>query len=119
MVHRRSVILLGALTAMLVACGGADERVPPVVDAPTDSAIDANAFCAICGADQICVQVFDGTCGQLSLTCAPRNPACVGNNCTAECMRWQCNNGDPNPFFRCDKGTCPGAAPGALGCQGP
>ena len=120
---RASVVVLGFVAVSAAACGGADERVPPVVDAatdaPIDSPIDGSAFCSTCGPDQICVQVFGGTCGQIALSCVPRNPACVGNGCTAECMRWHCNDGNQQQFFRCDKGSCPGAAPGALICRGP
>ena len=113
------------LLAALAACGGEDEVVPPSPDASLDAqgdAIptpDAAQFCDSCGADQICVQVFNGTCGQISLACEPRNAACVGDACSAGCMQWQCNDGADPPFFRCDVGACAGVAPGVLACYGP
>lgn len=120
----RLVVALATLAVPVLGCG-ADEAVPPVIDAivdgpfPDDASIDASAFCSTCGPTEICVQFFGGTCGEISLECQPRNAACPANACTPECMQWHCNHGEPNPFFRCDKGVCPGAAPGALICLGP
>jgi hypothetical protein len=134
-VHRLVAALAVALPAapptLAVAVGGlaaggcnSDEVVPP--DAPSsgcgdcDAPTDANDFCTTCGPDQICVQFIDGVCGQLSLRCEDRNPACAtGNACTPECMQWHCNNGDAQPFYRCDVGGCPVDVAGALHCYGP
>jgi hypothetical protein len=116
-------VLLAALAA---ACDGPDEQLPPnqpvdaaSIDVPIDVPTDANAFCTTCTADQICVQFLNGTCGQISLECVPRHATCAGPVCSPECMRWQCNNGSDNFFFRCDVAPCAVDAPGALHCYGP
>jgi hypothetical protein len=119
-----AAIAIGLLAA---ACAGDDEEDvdawvqddAPNIDASPDGPLDASALCATCGADEICVQFFDGTCGEISLACKPRHAACVGNACSAECMQWQCNAGSTDFFFRCDVGGCAGVAPGALACYGP
>ncbi|HVV82201.1 MAG TPA: hypothetical protein VHE35_03950 [Kofleriaceae bacterium] len=113
-----------ALAAALGACG--DQA------GPTDAAVDFDApidtpdppfdasVCGSCTPDQICVQTFGGTCGELSIACEPRNPACTGNACSPGCQQWQCNDGTDPPFFRCDEGSpCPGEDPYALHCYGP
>lgn len=112
---------LGLAIALAAGCD-ADERVP--TDGPSgcgdcDAPIDANDFCRRCDVDEICVQTFNGTCGQIGLACEPRNAACVGNACTPGCMQWQCNDGQDPPFFRCDVGGCPDEVAGALHCYGP
>lgn len=126
----RRFLLLGALA--LTGCAlddkdgedgkhDLDASIPDgaiILDAP-DIPPDVNPFCATCGPGTICVQFFDGVCGSFRLECQPRNEACLGNACSAECMRWQCNAGDETPFFRCDVAGCPGQVPGALYCYGP
>ncbi len=122
--HRRTCLIL-AFAALAAACDGSDEQLPPdqpvdaTVDVPIDVPIDANAFCSTCSADQICVQFLNGTCGQIRLECVPRNAACAGPVCSPECMRWHCNDGSENFFFRCDVAPCAVDAPGALHCYGP
>lgn len=122
--RRRAALATAAAVLGLAAC--ADDEAPKPTDAqdPDGCACDApgpdaSDFCLSCTAEQVCVQVFNGTCGQISLACEPRNAACVGNACTPGCMQWQCNDGDDPPFFRCDVGGCPGEVPGALHCYGP
>lgn len=109
------VLAAGSLTGL----GGCpDDEAPGAPDAAPGP--DANDVCLGCTADQICVQVLDGTCGQLRLACEARHPACAeGTACTAGCMQWQCNDGGDPPFLRCDVGGCPGEVPGALRCYGP
>lgn len=117
--------LLAPAAALLALAACSDEHRPDPdaasgcgdCDAPNDTPTSA---CDDCTPDQICVQVFNGTCGQISIACEPRNPACSdGTACTPGCMQWQCNDGGDPPFFRCDVGGCPDDVPGALHCYGP
>lgn len=115
------------MLAGLVALGACslpedgDDAPPPVDAGFFDTAIppDAPSLCSACGPNEVCVQVFNGTCGQISLACEERNPACAGPVCSPECQRWQCNDGNEQPFFFCSMATCPLEEPGALHCYGP
>lgn len=114
------------LIAFLAAACGADEHVPrdaavvdAAPDAPPDAGLDADERCAACTADQICVQKFNGTCGEFALECQPRNPACVGNACSPECNLWHCRDGGDAGILTCEAPPCAGQAPGALYCYGP
>ena len=114
----RALLTLASLAALAAGCNG-DETPTPDAAVGLDGDPDGPSFCASCGADEICVQTFDGTCGSIGARCEPRNPACQGNTCSPECMRWHCNGGNEQPFFRCDVATCPVEEPGALHCYGP
>lgn len=77
------------------------------------------APCATCGADQICVQRFDGTCGVIGFECQVRAPTCNGLEC-GTCDIPHCRE-DPNgPItFTCAAAPCGTEVPGALHCYGP
>ncbi len=114
----RIVLALGAVLAAGCGLDDKDGRGPAPLDASAFLP-DASGFCDQCADGEICVQVFDGTCGTLSISCQPRNAACPVDACTPDCMRWHCNGGMDPPFFRCDVGTCGTEVPGAFACYGP
>lgn len=117
----RAVLTLASLATLAALAAGCsdDESGTPDAGVALDGDPDGPSFCSTCGADEICVQAFDGTCGTIGARCEPRNPACQGNACSAECMRWHCNGGNEQPFSRCDVAGCPVEEPGALHCYGP
>jgi hypothetical protein len=115
-----TLTLVGALAA---ACGGDDEH---VIDASAafdsalaaDAAIDATGddACAACGEGTICVQRFDGTCGELFLGCVETAVVCPDNACSTECEDALCG-GAP---LQCQTRTpCGDEVPGAFTCYGP
>ena len=119
----------------LAACSGPDEHIPPPViidaevpllDGPAidasdaDVPVDADLRCMACGTDQICVQTFDGTCGELGLACQDRDPTCAtGTACTPDCDLHHCQASGDAGIFTCSAAGCPGEVAGALHCYGP
>ena len=114
----------------VAACAGPDEVVP--IDAPVavdaavvDTAIidtaltDADLRCSACGPTQICVQFWNGTCGDGHIECQDRGPGCTGNACSADCQFWHCGAADAGTVYQCGVASCPGDTPGALHCYGP
>jgi hypothetical protein len=88
----------------------------PAIDAPTD----ASALCSACTSSQICVQNFNGTCGDGHVECQPRVITCVGTGCSPDCDFWHCRGGaDAGSPYTCGMASCPGMAPNALHCFGP
>lgn len=120
---------VAALVLLAAACSGDDEKLPDArvapptdgaePDAPTDAGIDADLRCAACTASQICVQTFNGTCGEIRLECQDRDPSCTGTACSAECNLRHCQAGGDAGIFTCQAGSCAGEVPGALHCYGP
>lgn len=84
-----------------------------------ESGSEADAFCASCSPDEICVQHFDGVCGPPRLECMPRYAACdLADGCSAACDL-QCKRGDAqNPIGSCAS-SCPEQLDGVLACHGP
>jgi hypothetical protein len=130
----RSLLLSLSLMALLggAACAP-DESLPidapqdtaifdvPVIDGtPIDTPTDADTLCSACTASQICVQYFNGTCGDGHVECQPRVTACVGTACSPDCDFWHCRGGmDAGSPYTCGNSTCPGLATNALHCFGP
>lgn len=124
-------LVLAALVAVLCACGN-DEVIPidaptpidatvdtPPVDAIDATLIDADLRCGACTATQICVQFWNGTCGDGHIECQERGTGCVGNACSPECQFWHCGAADAGTPYQCGVASCPGDTPGALHCYGP
>ncbi len=114
--------LMLMMVLALGACLGEEE--PPIDAAqfgydPAPLPIDSNDACSACGVDQLCVQFFDGVCGELRVECQDRAAACTGTDCNA-CDLPHCRQ-DPNgPItFTCQAAGCPGELQGALHCYGP
>jgi hypothetical protein len=115
----RTTCLITTLLA-IAACG--DSEVPRLpIDAPA-APIDANLAdptCATCGANEICVQKFNGTCGRFATECQPRDPACTGTACSTACDVAQCRGGMDGGILTCFAAGCAGEDPAALHCYGP
>lgn len=125
--------VLIALVLVACACTGSDEAIP--IDAPVvidaaviDAAVidtatlDADVRCGACTSSQICVQYFNGTCGDGHVECQPRGAGCTGNTCSADCQFWHCGAADAGSVYTCFNGSCTFGepqAPGALYCYGP
>lgn len=97
---------------------------PPPIDAPMPidavdamEPVDAGA-CAACGANEICVQFFNGTCGDGHVECQTRGVDCTGNACSTECNFWHCGGADAG-IYTCSAAGCAGEVAGALHCYGP
>lgn len=75
--------------------------------------------CDACGVDQICVQRFDGTCGQIGVECQDRAAGCTGADCNS-CDIPHCRPDPSGPItFTCQAAPCGTEIPGALHCYGP
>jgi hypothetical protein len=94
-------------------------------EASSDLAADrgeAGTACAACGADELCVVSFDGTCHQLAARCAKKTAGCQTAACNTACNRDLCGVPDGGPIaFTCQSAACPGSNqfPGAMLCYGP
>ena len=103
------------------------------VETGTDAAIDAGipdcihidtpdpdpAPCTTCGADQICVQRFDGTCNVIGFECQIRAATCNSLDC-GTCDIPHCREDPSGPItFTCAAAACGQEVPGALHCYGP
>jgi hypothetical protein len=100
----RALAVLGGLLGGLAACGDSDAE-------PS-----GDAACAGCGADQMCLQLFDGTCGATT-RCVARNVgtvACKAATCDPACVQAYC--GLP---YQCGVSYCTGEAPSAFRCYSP
>ncbi len=124
-----SMIALTFATTLLAiaACGDSESPTRPIdapaqaIDAPAQ-AIDASLadpVCATCGANEICVQKFNGTCGRFATVCQPRDPACTGTTCSTACDVAQCREGMDGGILTCFAAGCAGEDPAALHCYGP
>ncbi|MCW5805279.1 MAG: hypothetical protein KIT31_23115 [Deltaproteobacteria bacterium] len=71
--------------------------------------------CLACGPETVCVQQYDGTCGERTF-CAPRLAECPGNACSEECQATYCGEGPLQCMTRIPCGT---ESPGAFTCYGP
>ncbi|MGN6106442.1 MAG: hypothetical protein ACTHU0_15155 [Kofleriaceae bacterium] len=70
--------------------------------------------CEACTPDQLCVQEFNGTCGQ-STSCVTRTTDCPSNACSPACEQAYC--GTP---YQCDyRPACGTESPLAFTCYGP
>jgi|GEM_PF-2491633 len=119
------------IVLMVAACGGADEAVPidaavdgavidtPAVDATDAALLDADLRCGACTPSQVCVQYFNGTCGDGHVECQERGAGCTGNACTPDCQFWHCGAADAGTVYQCGVASCPDDLPVALRCYGP
>lgn len=71
--------------------------------------------CADCAPGEICVERFDGTCGETYPQCVPKTVDCPQNECTPDCQAAYC--GAP---YQCeDRAPCGSEDPLAFTCYGP
>jgi hypothetical protein len=70
--------------------------------------------CAQCDSTQLCVQSYDGTCGE-STACVPRTVECPNNACSAECEQTYCSS----PFQCMNRAPCGTESPVSFTCYGP
>ncbi|MCE9580335.1 MAG: hypothetical protein K8W52_44870 [Deltaproteobacteria bacterium] len=96
-----------ALCAALVAACG---------DAATSADAGIDPRCAACGADEICVQVLDGTCTSLGPSCVPRVAGCEADTCSAACDQAYCTGVASST---CQAAPCTTDLVGAYHCYGP
>jgi hypothetical protein len=106
--------------------GGTSDR-PPASEggSPPDRSADQEGGAASgcgCGADEVCVVVFDGTCQMLGGTsCVKKTASCQAAMCNSGCDLL-CNPGDAGPpRFTCSAAPCPTSSqfPNAVLCYGP
>lgn len=71
--------------------------------------------CTACGADELCVQSYDGTCGQ-STACVTKTVECPDNACSEECQAAYCGSG---PLQCMTREPCGTESPSAFTCYGP
>lgn len=70
--------------------------------------------CEACTADQLCVQLFDGTCG-LVTSCVTRTIDCPSNACSPACEQAYCD-----APYQCEtRPACGTESPLAFTCYGP
>ncbi|HET9624337.1 MAG TPA: hypothetical protein VFP84_23355 [Kofleriaceae bacterium] len=92
--------------AVLIGCGD---------DAAPTSGVDARQDpCAACGAGQLCVASYDGTCA-LHAACVAQTQACPDNACSAACEAAYC----AAPYQCQTRTPCGGEPAGAFTCYGP
>lgn len=128
--------LLVLFALVLAACGAEDDGDSEnrncglyltCVDAPPidagipdcihpDAEIDAPDPCAACGAGEICVQFFNGTCGELYTECQPRSPTC--DDTCGNCDVPHCRQANEPATFSCATAGCPDENPSAFQCYG-
>lgn len=84
-----------------------------------DDAAAVDPACRACGAEQLCVQKFDGTCGTFQVECQDQNAACAGATCSAACDFWHCRGGQDAGVLTCAAAPCGTELTGALHCYGP
>lgn len=98
--------LLGALV-LGPACTGDDDggAVHPV--------------CATCGDDELCVQFYDGVCGEPTTVCQAKVAECGEAACSAACDRALCKGGVDTAVYTCSAAPCGNEAAEALHCYGP
>jgi hypothetical protein len=70
--------------------------------------------CAACGATELCVARYDGTC-QGRPSCVPKTVDCPANACSSECQAAYC----PQPYQCQDRVPCGGEPAAAFTCYGP
>lgn len=103
--------LAAAVVVLVVACG--DDGGSTLPDGA--SAIDAEADpCDACGAGELCVQRFDGTCTMES-SCITTTLACAPNTCSAACEEALC----PTPYQCQNRPPCGTESARAFTCYGP
>lgn len=83
-------------------------------EAPSDPPSSADP-CRACTADQICVQRFDGVCGQDALECVARTVDCPANACSAACQTTYCGS----PYQCQNRPPCGTESALAFTCYGP
>lgn len=91
----------------LAACGDSDD---------SDADPDSGAACFACGANEMCVQLFDGTCGATT-RCVARKVGAV--DCTAAACDPACVQAYCDLPYQCGVSACPGESKSALRCYGP
>lgn len=94
-----------ALTAALLGCSRT--RAQPAPDGTPDP-------CQACGAAQLCVARYDGTC-QRQIACVARTADCPDHRCSAACEAAYC----PAPYQCSIRPSCGGEPAGAFTCYGP
>jgi hypothetical protein len=121
----KTLLLVLALAFVATGCV-MDEDDPPPVDAPeqlfvfdcgigSDTSIDTPADpCAACGQGMMCVQLLDGTCGSLSVTCVPAVSGCEQATCSPACDNAYCDR----QISTCSAAPCAADIPGAFHCYG-
>lgn len=110
---RLAIRWLAAIT-FVVAAGCSDPSraaVDAAIDTPPDTPLKP---CPTCGADQICVASYDGTClgGPI---CVARTVDCPNNTCSPACEAAYCHL----PYQCQERPPCGSEPPGAFTCYGP
>lgn len=86
---------------------------------PEGGAIDVGAStdaCGGCKGNEVCVQLFDGTCQTSGPTCVKVAWACQGGQCTPDCEKEFCGSGP----YQCQTQVPCGTEKGAtVNCYGP
>jgi hypothetical protein len=113
-VLRVAVAVAAVVAAVIAGCSEAQH--PAAFDAAVDTPIDTRPDpCLACRADQICVAMYDGTCGDRGASCVARTVDCPGNACSTACEAAYC----PTPFRCSIRIPCGGEPPEAFTCYGP
>ena len=86
------------------------------IDAKVDAAVDTAPFdiCTTCTPNQICVALYNGTCGG-GAACEPKTQDCPNNACSPACETAYC----PSPYQCQNRVPCGGESPLAFTCYGP
>ncbi|HEY4178674.1 MAG TPA: hypothetical protein VGM90_17630 [Kofleriaceae bacterium] len=81
-------------------------------DPPADPCVLAG-----CSADEVCVQTFNGTCGDGSAYCVAKTVDCpLTGACSPECQHAYCGDS----VYQCqDRAPCGTESPSAFTCYGP
>lgn len=103
-----------AMAVVLAACGG--EAAPPDAAPVGLDGAAAQPACTGCTADQICVQLIDGTCQPFGASCVTRVQGCDPNTCSPGCDQAYCTG---TVALTCNAAPCTTAAPDAYHCYGP
>ncbi len=120
---------LGLLVLIGAACGGAPDEhrvdarggdpvdsggglVDAAIDAPTDTGV--TTACDACGVGTICVQRFDGVCGE-TFACVETDVECPDNACSKACEAALCEA----PYQCQNRPPCGTEVAGAFTCYGP
>lgn len=117
----RFLLLLLPLAACWRLDIGDDYPPPHSIHGDPDASVPPDAAaCSACTSDQLCVELFDGTCGYAGVSCVPITVAgCAPSSaaCSPECEQAYCK--PEHEIYQCQYRNGCSPDPHAFTCYGP